>query len=278
MTRPEWTSANRMRWNERVPIHVRSAFYDVDGFLAGATTLRPFERDEVGDVGGLDLVHLQCHFGLDTLSWARDGARVTGLDFSAPAIAAARELAGRAGLEAEWVVADVHDALEALGGRAFDLVYTGLGALNWLPDARRWARIVASLVRPGGSLYLVEFHPFSDVFGDESLEVTYPYWHEGPREWEDEGTYADLEATTVHNRTFEWSHGLGEVVTALIGAGLRLELLNEHPYTLFPRWPFLRREEGGVYRLPPEVPSLPLMYSLRARRPASRSAARSRRR
>jgi SAM-dependent methyltransferase len=257
-----------MCWDERVPIHVRSAFYDVDGFLAGATTLRPFEREEAGDVRGLELVHLQCHFGLDTLSWAREGAEVTGLDFSQPAIEAARELAERARLDARWVAADVHDAARALGGRTFDVVYTGLGALNWLPDARRWAGMVASLLRPGGFLYLAEFHPFADVFAEESLDVKYPYWHEEPLVWEDEGTYADLQAATVHNRTFEWVHGVGEVVTALLEEGLRLELLHEHPYTLFARWPFLWREEGGVYRLPPEVPSLPLMYSLRARRPA----------
>jgi SAM-dependent methyltransferase len=244
MTRDDWTAANRMCWDERVPIHVRSAFYDVDGFLAGATTLRPFERDEVGPVTGLDLVHLQCHFGLDTLSWAREGARVTGLDFSAPAIEAARELSVRAALEARWVVGDVHDAPGLLGGRAFDVVYTGLGAHNWLPDVRSWARMVASLLRPGGFLYLAEFHPFTDVFADDSLEVTYPYWHDEPLVWDDEGTYADLEAKTSRNRTFEWTHGLADVVTALLGADLRLELLTEHPFTLFERWPFLVREEG----------------------------------
>ena len=133
----EWLALNRALWDERVPIHVASSFYDVDAFLAGGSTLRPFEVEEVGAVAGLTLLHAQCHFGLDTLSWARRGARVTGLDFSEPAIAAARKLAADAGLEAEFVASDVYEAAGALGGRRFDVVYTGLGALNWLPDVAR---------------------------------------------------------------------------------------------------------------------------------------------
>jgi SAM-dependent methyltransferase len=146
--------------DERVPIHTASDFYDVEGFLAGASSLRPFEVAEVGDVSGRTLVHTQCHFGLDALSWARRGATVTGLDFSQPAIDAARALAARAGLQAEFVQADVYDATSALGGRRFDVVYTGLGAINWLPDIEAWARTMASLVAPGGIFYLSEFHPF----------------------------------------------------------------------------------------------------------------------
>jgi SAM-dependent methyltransferase len=257
---------NRAFWDERVPIHTASEFYDVEGFLAGATTLRPFEPEEIGDVRGLSLLHLQCHFGLDTLSWARLGAKVTGLDFSQPAIAYAAELAARAGLEAEWVVSDVLRADEALGGRRFDLVYTGLGALNWLGDIERWADVVRSLIAPGGRLHLVEFHPITEVFADETLDVRYDYFHEGPREWPEElGSYAELEATTEHNATVEFAHPLGEVVSAIAARDLRIELLHEHDYTLFPRWPMLRREPGGIYRLPEGTPSLPLMYSLVAR-------------
>jgi SAM-dependent methyltransferase len=260
---------NRAFWDERVPIHTQSDFYDVDGFLSGASALRPFEPLELGDVQGLSLVHLQCHFGLDTLSWARLGARVTGLDFSAPAMAAAAELTERAGLQADWVVSDVMRADEALGGRRFDVVYTGLGALNWLDDIDRWADVVRSLIAPGGRLYLVEFHPITEIFADESLEVRNGYFHEGVRDWpEEDGSYAELEAATEHNATEEWAHPLGEVVSAIAARDLRIELLHEHDYTLYPRWPQLRREEGGIYRFGPEVPSLPLMYSLVARAPA----------
>jgi SAM-dependent methyltransferase len=257
------SDVNRAFWDERVPIHTTSDFYDVEGFLGGATALRPFEPEELGDVRGLSLVHLQCHFGLDTLSWARLGAEVTGLDFSAPAMEAAAGLTERAGLQADWVVSDVMRADEALGGRRFDVVYTGLGALNWLDDIDRWANVVTSLIAPGGRLYLVEFHPVTEIFGDDDLTVENGYFHEGVREWpEEEGSYAELEATTEHNATEEWAHPLGEVVSAIAARDLRIEFLHEHDYTLFPRWPLLRREAGGIYRFPPGMPSLPLMYSL----------------
>ncbi len=266
--RDEWREANRSNWDERVPIHVSGEFYDVAGFKAGQERLRPFELSEVGKVRGKDLVHLQCHFGIDTLSWARRGARVVGLDFSAPAIEEARGLAGELGLDAEFVQSDVYDASESLGGRDFDVVYTGLGALNWLPDIHRWAAVVATLTRPGGFLYLTEFHPFSWVFGDEDLTVAYDYFRgEEPEVWDEPGTYADLEAETVFNRTYEWNHTLGEVVSAVIEAGLVLEFLHEHDYTLFPRWPFLEKSGFDTYRLPGGTPTLPLMYSLRARKP-----------
>jgi 2-polyprenyl-3-methyl-5-hydroxy-6-metoxy-1,4-benzoquinol methylase len=258
----EWLKLNRALWDERVPIHVASEFYDVHAFLAGGSTLRPFELEEVGDVDGVTLLHAQCHFGLDTLSWARRGARVTGLDFSAPAIEAARKLAADAGIEAEFVASDVYDAVEALGGRGFDVVYTGLGALNWLPDIERWARVMAALLAPGGRFYLAEFHPFSGVFADEDLSVSYPYFHAEPFEWDEPGTYADPGATTEHNRSVEWNHGLGAVVSALVAAGLRIEFLHEHDHTLFARWSFLERAADGTYRLPEGAPSLPLMYSL----------------
>jgi SAM-dependent methyltransferase len=261
------SEVNRAFWDERVPLHVGSDFYDVEGFLAGATTLRPFEPQELGDVRGLSLVHLQCHFGLDTLSWARLGARVTGLDFSAPAMEAAAELTRRAGLQADWVTSDVFAAPAALGGRTYDVVYTGIGALNWLPDTDRWADVVLELLAPGGRLHLVEFHPITDVFADDDLTVENPYFLEGPRNWPvEEGTYAEVEAPTAHNATEEWAHPLGEVVTALTTRGLRLEFLHEHDVTLYARWPGLRREAGGIYRLPEAWPSLPLMYSLVARR------------
>jgi SAM-dependent methyltransferase len=160
----DWLELNRSNWDARVPVHTASRFYDLPGFVAGRDELRPFELEEVGDVTGRQLLHLQCHLGLDTLSWARHGAAVTGLDFSGPALATARELAERIGArDARFVESDVYRAPEALDGRTFDIVYTGLGALCWLPDIDRWARTAASLVAPGGFLYLAEFHPFCDT-------------------------------------------------------------------------------------------------------------------
>lgn len=262
----DWISINRALWDERVPIHVEGEFYDVDGFLGGRTALRDFVLAEMGDVEGATLVHPQCHFGLDTLSWARRGARVTGLDFSAPAIEAARDLARRAGIEAEFVRGNVYDAPELLGGRRFDVVYTGLGAIVWLDDIERWARAMVALLAPEGRFYLAEFHPLADVFAAESLAFEVSYFERSPWVEEQPGTYADLEAETEHNRSVTWTHGLGEVVSALAAEGLALEFMHEHDYTLFPRWPFLERSSDGAYRMPEGMPTLPLMYSLLATR------------
>jgi 2-polyprenyl-3-methyl-5-hydroxy-6-metoxy-1,4-benzoquinol methylase len=267
----EWGAANKAWWDERAPIHIGSEFYDVEGFVAdpSATHLRPFEIAEVGDVTDRTLVHAQCHFGLDTLSWARRGARVTGLDFSVPAIETARLLAERMGVDAEFVAGDVYDAVELVGGRTFDIVYTGFGAIAWLPDIQRWAQVMAALASPGGMLYLAEFHPVHHVFGDDDLTVEHPYFQEGPQRWDEPGTYADLDAQTAANVTYEWTHGLGDVVTALAAAGLAIELLHELDHTLFPRWPFLVHDAAArTYRLPAGMPSLPLMYTIRARKPA----------
>lgn len=169
--------------------------------------------------------------------------------------------------QAEFVQSDVYEAVDALDSRTFDIVYTGLGALNWLPDIERWAAVVAALVRPGGFLYLSEFHPFGGVFGDDDLTVEHDYFGGGaPQIWDEPGTYADLSAETVHNVTYEWNHTLGGVVSVVIGAGLTLEFLHEHDYTLFPRWPMLEKSGFDTYRLPEGTPSIPLMYSLRARK------------
>jgi SAM-dependent methyltransferase len=263
----DWLDINRAMWDERVPIHVGSDFYDVRSFLAGESTLRDFEVTEMGEVAGCTLVHPQCHFGLDTLSWARLGARVTGLDFSPPAVQAAKDIAARAGIAARFVQTNVYDALQALGGRQFDVVYTGLGAIIWLPDIERWAHTMMSLLTPGGRFYLAEFHPLTSVFADESLDLAQSYFDRGPHTYDEPGTYADLDAPTEHNRSIEWAWTLGDVISAVTSAGLKLEFLHEHDYTLFPRWPFLEHDERGRYRLPAHIPSLPLMFSLRAIRP-----------
>ena len=254
---------NRRFWDERVPIHTASEFYDVEGFKAGREPLQEFELEDLGEVAGRTLVHLQCHFGLDTLSWARHGARVTGLDFSAPAVEAARELAGELGVDADFVCADVYDAPEALGGRRFDIAYVNVGAINWLPDIGRWAEVVRALLGPGGVLYMKEVHPFSWVFGERELTVESDYFAHR-NDYDEPGTYTDPDAETVHNRTEEWQHPLGEVVNALIAAGLTLELLREHDHAVYRQWPFMR-QEGSIYRMPEGTPRLPLMYSLRAR-------------
>ncbi|WP_043614748.1 class I SAM-dependent methyltransferase [Nonomuraea candida] len=259
----DYLRINRANWNARVPVHVTSDFYDVAGFRAGGSALRPFELEEVGDVAGRDLVHLQCHFGLDTLSWARRGARVTGLDLSDAAIGEAARIAGECGIPARFVAADVYDAPEALGGATYDIVYTGVGALVWLPDVTRWAATVAALLRPGGFLYIAEFHPFTDVLDDETgTRVTHDYFDRGPHVYADPYSYAG-DDVLEHQTSVQFRHGLGEIVTAIAAAGLRVEFLHEHDHTLFRRFATLTGEEG-VYRMPGEAPRIPLMFSLRA--------------
>jgi SAM-dependent methyltransferase len=264
-----WSAANRAMWDERAPIHAAGDFYDLDAFRKDPNRLRPFEIAEVGDVAGKDLLHLQCHIGTDTLSWARRGARVTGLDFSAPAIETARGLAGELGIDAEFVVSDVYDAIAALGGRRFDVVYTGIGAIIWLPDIARWAATCAALLRPGGLLYLAEFHPIQWIFSWEGdFVIENDYFDTEPFVEDQPGTYADLDAPTVNNLSYEWQHPLGSVVSAIAEAGLRVELLHEHDYTLFQRWPWLEKNGFDEYRFPEGKPRLPLLYSIRARMPA----------
>ncbi|MFI0449907.1 class I SAM-dependent methyltransferase [Actinomadura sp. 6N118] len=268
MVKDDYLSLNRALWDERVPIHVASDFYDVAGFRAGASSLRDFEPAEMGDVTGRRLVHLQCHFGLDTLSWARRGAVVTGLDFSQPAVKAGQELAAEFGLPARFVAADVYDAVEALG-ETYEIVYTGLGALVWLPDVERWARTVAGLLEPGGFLYLVEFHPFGDVLDDEDgRTVAYDYFDRSPQVWDVQGSYTDPDADTANTTSVQFEHGIGDVVSALAAAGLRVEFLHEFDYTLSQRYRSLERE-GAVYRLPAGRPRVPLMYSLKAEKPGA---------
>ncbi|TDE36854.1 class I SAM-dependent methyltransferase [Nonomuraea mesophila] len=259
----DYMEINRANWNSRVPVHVGSDFYDVEGFVAGRSPLRSFERAEVGDVSGRRLAHLQCHIGLDTLAWARLGAEVTGLDFSAAAVAQAESIAARCGLPARFVTADVYDAAEKLGRGAYDIVYTGVGALVWLPDLTRWAQTVAALLKPGGFLYIAEFHPFPDIL-DEATGATlkHDYFDREPQVWVEPHTYTGGEELE-HQTSVQFLHGLGDVVSAVGAAGLRVEFLHEHDFTLFQRFATLEAADGG-YRIPDGAPRLPLMYSLRA--------------
>lgn len=257
---------NRRHWDERVPINVASSFYDLAGFQAGDDDIDRFQLDEVGDVSGLDLLHLQCHVGLDTLAWARRGARVTGLDFSEPAIEAARSIAEEVGLAegSHFVAADALDAARVLGEGRFDVVYTGNGALMWLPDITRWAETVASLLRPQGRLYLAEFHPLTDVLDDDrGATAARDYFARGARSYESPGSYADWSAETTHDTAVEWHHTLGDIISAIAAAGLRIEFVHEHDSIPFQRYGALV-PRGNRFRYPDDSAPLPLMYSLAA--------------
>jgi SAM-dependent methyltransferase len=274
----EFERSNRANWNRLAPIHAQSGYYDVQAFKAGKSTLLPLEREEVGEVAGERLLHLQCHFGLDTLSWARLGALVTGVDYSEEAVALARSLSAETGLPARFVLSPVADLPQVLSGE-FDVVYTSYGVLCWLPDLRRWAQVIAHFLRPGGRFYMVEGHPFANVFYNEpdatELRVAYPYFHRpAPEAYPCDGSYASDEAI-LHWTSYEWSHSLSDVVTALLSAGLRLEFLREFPFGGYRHLPFMVQGADGWWRLPEHQESVPLMFSLQARKPEAGAAAHS---
>jgi SAM-dependent methyltransferase len=266
---PAYAAANRANWDDRAGIHLESAFYDVEGWLRDQPGPRPREIDALGDVAGLRLLHLQCHFGLDTLAFARAGAEVTGLDFSPVAVGNARRLAERAGLAARatFVCADVYDAVEALGGDAFDIVYVSLGALCWLPSVDRWAAVVGALLAPGGRLYLHDVHPLAWSLSDDELTFAHTYFEERePFVDDSDQTYTDATRPLAHRRSYEWNHSLGETVTALVAHGLRITQLTEHDWTVWQRWPWLVQTGPHQWSVPPAIPRLPLTFTLSADR------------
>jgi SAM-dependent methyltransferase len=269
---------NRELWDEWTRIHETSAFYDLAGFKRGGIRLGEYERAEIGPVEGLDLLHVQCHFGIDTLSWARLGARVTGADFSPAAIALARRVADEIGFpEARFVESSVDDLPANLDGQ-FDLVYTSKGVLGWLPDIAAWARVVAHFVRPGGRFYLAEIHPVAQAFENEGvapgeLRLTYPYWeHDAPLTFATEGSYADPTATLTAEREHGWDHALAEIVTALVDAGLEIRSLREYPFCEW-KLDFLVDAGDGTWRLPGDLDGrMPLFFSILATKPGEPGA------
>lgn len=261
---------NRARWDELVPIHLRSRFYDLETFKAGRCSLRPLELEAFGDVRGKSLLHLQCHFGQDTLSWARRGAMVTGVDFSPAAIEAARTLAAEIGVEARFVLSDVLQLDEVLTDR-FDLVVTSYGTIGWLPDIQRWGRVVAQSLKPGGKFFLAETHPAILMFeGDGSpggMRLAWPYFAvEQPLYGEFESSYADPEAKLVNRGEYWFPHTIGDVVNALISAGLTIDALDEHPFGICSLVPGSEQAEDGWWYLPAGTIQVPQLYSIRARR------------
>jgi SAM-dependent methyltransferase len=272
----EFIAQNRDLWDAWTRIHVGSEFYDVASFRSGERPIRikPFELEELGSVEGRSLLHLQCHFGLDTLSWARMGATVTGADLSPASIEAARALAEELGIPATFVCANLYDLPAVLDAEeGFDVVYTSHGVLGWLPDIEGWARVVAHFLKPGGTFYLAEGHPVAMVFDDEGvapgeLRLRYPYWsHEEPISLPAQGSYADREAPTDGLVEHGWDHSLGEIVTALADVGLRIEFLHEFPSSNW-QLPFTVPGPDG-FRLPGELDGrLPLSFSLKATKPA----------
>ncbi len=261
----KYRKSNREMWDEWVGINARSEMYDLEGFKAGRKVLRGLEVEEVGEVQGKTLLHLQCHFGQDTLNWARLGAQVTGVDFSPEGIKLARELSAELGIPARFICCDLYDLPGQLDEQ-FDVVFTSYGVLTWLSDKRRWAQIAARYVKPGGMFYIAEIHPFGLVFDEaaEPLRIAYPYFDAGVMAFPVQGSYADPTAKTRATTSYEWAYPLGEVVTCLIEAGLTIEFLHEFPFIGYRMFPAMVQGEDGNWRLPGV--SLPLLFSIRARK------------
>ena len=267
---------NRASWDERVPAHAASPDYMLERFVEDPDFLSGVVRFDVprlGDISGLRGVHLQCHIGTDTVSLARLGARMSGLDFSTPAIEQAQGFADRLGLEVDFQQADVYDAVEVLGAASYDLVFTGIGAIGWLPSIERWANTVAGLLKPGGRLFIREGHPMLWALEGSKhpglITLGYPYFEtEEPMVWDEGGTYVATDVEFQHNVTHEWNHGLAEIMNALMTAGMEITAFEEHdsvPWEALPGHMTLD-PESGEWRLTEHPERLPASYTLQALR------------
>lgn len=262
MDRHKAFETNRETWNKKVAIHAASDFYDLKGFKKGTSSLNAYELDALGDVSGKSLLHLQCHFGLDTLSWSRMGAKCTGVDISEEAIRLAQALNGELGLDAQFVCCNVLDTSEHIS-ETFDMVFTSYGTIGWLPDLRPWAKMIAERLKPGGTFYMVEFHPIAWMFDYKVSPPKLQYgYHQKEAIYEEyEGTYGDKNSKIL-NKEYGWNHGLGEVITSLTEAGLQITYLNEHdgsPYDIFPG---LVKNSKGMFELPDKM--YPLIFEIKA--------------
>lgn len=225
----DYLNINRQLWNDKVAVHASSDFYDVSGFLKGATSLNEIETPLLGDISKKRVLHLQCHFGLDSLSMARMGADVTGVDLSDKAIDKARQLAEDTGIDAKFIQSDVYD-LQEKHKEKYDLVFSSYGTIGWLPDLKKWAQVVNHFLKPGGRLLLVEFHPVVWMFDDEFKKVAYSYFNCEAIVETTEGTYADRESE-ISNQSVSWNHPLGDVISSLLGQDLQVTHFSEYDYS-----------------------------------------------
>ena len=266
MTHETYFQANQALWDKNTPAHLETPMYDMAGFRAGRSSLKSIEREAMGDVKGKSLLHLQCHFGQDTLSWARLGAKVTGIDFSPEAIKVARSLTKELKLDATFVQSNVYDLQAHLEG-TFDRVFTSYGVLSWLPDMERWAQVVCRFLKPGGTFCIVEFHPALMTFEFDDGSIRYPYFDTGaPMKEPVTGSYADRDAD-IQGDAYFWSHALHEIVGPLLRAGLFLEDFQEFDYSPYNCFPNMRERAPGEYVYGNFDVAMPHLFSLRMTAP-----------
>jgi SAM-dependent methyltransferase len=273
----QYFEANKELWNQRTAVHKDSSFYDVAGFKAGANSLTPIELNEVGDVKGKSLLHLQCHFGLDTMSWSRLGAKCTGVDLSDDAIKLAREINHELKLDASFICCNLYDLHPNNAessktpplvppwrdGEAFDVVFTSYGTIGWLPDLDKWAQIVSYYLKPGGIFYIAEFHPVVWMFDDDFTHIKYYYENQELIVMENQPTYTDG-GGNITGKEYSWNHSLSEVMNALINAGLEIKLFNEHMYSPYSNFANSVETEKGKWHIKGMEGKIPVVYSIKA--------------
>jgi len=262
----EFLSANKRHWDDAARVHFRSNYYNVSGFMKGGITLSPIELNELGDVANKDLLHLQCHIGLDTLSWGRKGANVVGVDFSSEAIKIANELAREISLQERvvFVESDIYD-LQKRVYKKFDIVFTSHGVLNWLPNLELWAQTINNFIRPGGLFYIVDIHPYAWIIDDSTFKIRNSYFGiSNPEVWVSNGTYALNSSEIKNTTTYLWQHTLGDIISAIAKVGLKIEFVHEFPFCSYQMWPFLEKNKDGFWHMPEGFPVMPLLFSLKA--------------
>lgn len=263
---------NRQWWDERASLHAESDFYSLERVINGEQRLSDYEIEEVGLVEGKELLHLQCHLGTESVNWARLGAKVSGLDFSSSVIEQARQLADKCGVSVDYRQGDVYQAADIFGQEVFDIVYVNIGSLHWLPDINLWAKMVRSVLRDGGKLYVNEIHPFSSILGDEKdngMMVAYDYFNRQPVVWNDPGSYADTKETT-HDEHVIYDRPLADILTAVIDAGLTITGFQERQGQEYQQFEFQVKGKDGKWYNPPGMGTFPSTFSLRAVKQAGR--------
>jgi len=256
-------NTNRDTWNKKVAVHATSEFYDLESFKNGTDSLNKYELEALGDVSGKSLLHLQCHFGQDTLSWARRGASCTGIDISDKAIALAQSLNNELELNAKFVCCNVLDVSYHVS-QTFEIVFTSYGVIGWLPDLKPWAQMIYDRLKPGGTFYMVEFHPIAWMFDylQDPPKMIHGYQQKEAIYEEYEGSYTEDSDTKIVSKEYGWNHGLGEVINALIEAGLTIDYLREHDESPYDVFPDLEKAESGMYTLKDRL--YPLVFEIRA--------------
>ena len=254
--------ANKELWNKRVAIHVNSDFYDVPSFKSGKTSLNEIELKALGNVNGKLMLHLQCHFGMDTISWAREGAIVTGIDFSEEAISAAKNLSKEVGVPADFICADVYDLPNKIDQK-FDIVFTSYGTIGWLPDLNKWAAVINQFLKPGGVFFIAEFHPVLWMMDDNFTFLKYSYFNDEVIETTLQGTYGDRHAD-ISSVEYGWNHSLDEVMSSLLKYNLQIKEFKEYPFSPYNCFNNTVKRKDGMYFIKGLENKLPMIYSIKA--------------